>query len=100
MDGQFATVVNCPACGCRCQTTGPVDVDAEVDFDVEDGMAVPYGYWVAEWRPEELNCQVCKLQLRGRAELAAAGHGEAVRLSEEEWPLADFSPDPESDPWD
>ena len=29
MDGQFATVVNCPACGCRCQTTGPVDVDAE-----------------------------------------------------------------------
>lgn len=71
-----------------------------VDFDVENGMAVPYGYWVAEWRPEELNCQVCKPQLRGRAELAAAGHGEAVRLSEEEWPIADLSPDPESDPWD
>lgn len=63
-DEFMAYLRECPACGTQALLTGDVVPDYEVDFEWEDGEAVPYPYRKSvDFYAEKLVCKACGLVL-------------------------------------
>lgn len=68
----------CPVCGTSGRLIGRLDADPQVDWDVEKigdhyESYVAGAWWELVLTPHDFACNVCKLDLSGPEELAAAG---------------------------
>ncbi|MFB7837772.1 hypothetical protein ACWIGW_44025 [Nocardia brasiliensis] len=72
--GEWGVPWACPECGSHGRLTGSIDLSEEDDpfFDPEDPHNSPYtGVWEVTLHPDGFSCNVCRLSLGGRDELAA-----------------------------
>lgn len=75
----------CPSCGSSGRLSGPVDLDVDGEAEPDGDGGVSYNAWVViEFKPDEFDCGVCSLALRGKDELDVAGIGEAPEVLEQD----------------
>ncbi|NES29188.1 hypothetical protein GCE86_18420 [Micromonospora terminaliae] len=74
----------CPSCSQAAYCSGKYEVDYDVDVDVDDGIAVAYPANTLLFYPAMLTCGVCKLFLKDRDELKAAGVNQTWEIDDPE----------------
>jgi hypothetical protein len=71
--GPDIVAMDCPTCGAVATAEGELVDEGEPDFDLEDGMAVPYWAYQLNLILDRFNCGVCGFSPSGEDELKAAG---------------------------